>query len=91
MLLHIIQYPDKMTYGPTGMTCNSCVKNIEGHISKQEGVRSIKVSLQEEMATLIIDPAVTSPEVIRSDALHEVCDLFGYFVSQLNNSGWNIL
>ncbi|KAK3860857.1 hypothetical protein Pcinc_033120 [Petrolisthes cinctipes] len=49
-----------------GMTCNSCVRNIEGHMSKQEGVRSIKVSLEEEMATLIVDPAATSPEVVRT-------------------------
>nr|XP_053634823.1 copper-transporting ATPase 1-like isoform X2 [Cherax quadricarinatus] len=49
-----------------GMTCNSCVKNIEGNIGKQDGVHYIKVSLEEEVATLIIDPAHTSREVIRT-------------------------
>lgn len=47
------------------MTCNSCVKNIESHMGKQDGVRSIKVSLEDEVAILIIDPSETSPETIR--------------------------
>ncbi|XP_068235378.1 copper-transporting ATPase 1 isoform X2 [Palaemon carinicauda] len=49
-----------------GMTCNSCVNNIEGNVGKQEGVRSIKVSLADEMATLIIDPTQISAEMVRS-------------------------
>ncbi|XP_069166086.1 copper-transporting ATPase 1 isoform X1 [Procambarus clarkii] len=49
-----------------GMTCNSCVKNIEGHVKKQNGVHFIKVSLEEEVATLIIDPTHTSGETIRT-------------------------
>lgn len=50
---------------PVGMTCNSCVSNIEGHMGKQEGIQSIKVSLEDEMATLIIDPEQTSAEKVR--------------------------
>ncbi|XP_069981182.1 copper-transporting ATPase 1 isoform X2 [Penaeus vannamei] len=49
-----------------GMTCNSCVKNIEGHIGKLEGVKSIKVSLEDERATLIIDPSCVTPSHVRS-------------------------
>lgn len=49
-----------------GMTCNSCVNNIESHIGKEDGVRSIKVSLEDEMATLIIDPTEITPERVTS-------------------------
>lgn len=49
-----------------GMTCNSCVKNIESHIGKQDGVRFIRVSLEDKVAILIIDPSDTSAETIRS-------------------------
>ncbi|KAK7077087.1 ATPase Cu transporting protein 7B, partial [Halocaridina rubra] len=49
-----------------GMTCKSCVNNIEGNISKREGVRSIQVSLADEVATLIIDPSQITPEDVRS-------------------------
>lgn len=49
-----------------GMTCNSCVKNIEGNIGQKTGVRSIKVSLEDEMATLIITPTEVTAEAVRT-------------------------
>ena len=48
----------------SGMTCNSCVKNIENSISGKGGVISIKVSLEENKADVKYDPAKTNPNVI---------------------------
>lgn len=47
-----------------GMTCNSCVRNIEGHIGKVEGISSIKVSLQDKMAHIRYSPRKLSPDTI---------------------------
>lgn len=33
-----------------GMTCQSCVRNIEGHIGTESGIESIKVNLEQKMA-----------------------------------------
>ncbi|XP_029941927.1 LOW QUALITY PROTEIN: copper-transporting ATPase 2-like [Salarias fasciatus] len=49
-----------------GMTCGSCVRSIEGRISELEGVRSIRVSLQEEKGTVTFDPGLTDPELLRA-------------------------
>lgn len=47
------------------MTCNSCVRNIEGNMSQKKGVRSIRVSLKDELATLIITPTEITAEAAR--------------------------
>ncbi|XP_076467909.1 copper-transporting ATPase 1-like isoform X2 [Babylonia areolata] len=44
-----------------GMTCNSCVQNIQSNIGGKPGVVSIKVSLADSNAVVTYDPAVTSP------------------------------
>lgn len=54
------------------MTCNSCVKNIEGNIGQKTGVRSIKVSLEDEMATLIITPTEVTAEAVRYSPVSSV-------------------
>ena len=41
-------HTETVTINISGMTCNSCVKNIEGNISKNPGVESIKVSLANQ-------------------------------------------
>lgn len=51
-----------ITVSVEGMTCMSCVRNIEGTISKKPGVKSISVSLENKMATLVIDPSEISPQ-----------------------------
>ena len=48
-----------------GMTCQSCVKNIEGTISTKPGVQSISVSLEHKEATIHYDPAETNPGILR--------------------------
>lgn len=47
-----------------GMTCQSCVRNIETNISSKPGIRSISVSLDTESATVTYSPLVTSPGAI---------------------------
>lgn len=44
-----------------GMTCQSCVKSIEGTVSTQSGVKDIKVSLADKEAFIIYDPRLTNP------------------------------
>lgn len=44
-----------------GMTCQSCVRNIEGNISKVPGCRSIVVNLEQKEACVQYDGRVTSP------------------------------
>jgi len=48
-----------------GMTCHSCVRNIEASIGKQTGVKRISVSLENKEAMISYDPSVTSPDVLR--------------------------
>ncbi|KAK3099865.1 hypothetical protein FSP39_010889 [Pinctada imbricata] len=48
-----------------GMTCQSCVKNIESNISPKAGVKEIKVSLADKEAVIIYDPELTDQETLR--------------------------
>nr|XP_023018681.1 copper-transporting ATPase 1 isoform X1 [Leptinotarsa decemlineata] len=47
-----------------GMTCMSCVRNIEGTISKRPGIYSIKVNLQEKYGLVNYDPTTVTPQEI---------------------------
>lgn len=49
-----------------GMTCNSCVKSIEGNIGDLPGVKSIKVSLEEKTGRIVYNPDVTAEDSLRS-------------------------
>ncbi len=49
-----------------GMTCQSCVKSIESALRDAPGVRSIRVSLEEETAFAEFDPRETDAETIRT-------------------------
>ena len=48
-----------------GMTCMSCVRNIEGNISTQNGIKHIKVSLEDKNGKICYDPTLTTAETIR--------------------------
>ncbi|XP_071440657.1 copper-transporting ATPase 2 isoform X2 [Hetaerina americana] len=48
-----------------GMTCQSCVRSIEGKIQEENGVHSIKVSLSEKNATISYNPSITNPGKLR--------------------------
>ena len=54
-----------------GMVCQSCVQNIEGNISEKKGVKEIKVSLKEKLATVTYDPQLTNPRRI-CDAIEDM-------------------
>jgi len=47
-----------------GMTCNSCVKNIESTVSSVSGIISICVSLDQKKAVVVFNPVEISPEAI---------------------------
>ncbi|XP_036867606.2 copper-transporting ATPase 2 isoform X5 [Manis javanica] len=56
-------HPSQMAIGTTrvlGMTCQSCVKSIEGRISRLKGIVSIRVSLEQGSATVKYVPSVVS-------------------------------
>ena len=48
----------------TGMTCQSCVRNIETFLSDQPGVESVVVSLERATATVGYDWSVTDQHII---------------------------
>lgn len=50
-----------------GMTCQSCVRNIEGNIRTKPGVMTIKVNLQEKAGYIDYDPQITDPRQIASE------------------------
>ncbi|XP_017781998.1 PREDICTED: copper-transporting ATPase 1 isoform X2 [Nicrophorus vespilloides] len=54
-----------------GMTCQSCVKSIEGTIGSKPGINSIKVDLQEKNAIVSYDPNQLEPQDI-ADAIEDM-------------------
>ena len=85
----MIERVDKAGYGVaqatielpiTGMTCASCVRNVERAISKQPGVLSVNVNLATERASVTYLPG----SVRRPDIIHAV-DAAGYGVLDLAN------
>ncbi|KAG8226385.1 hypothetical protein J437_LFUL011922, partial [Ladona fulva] len=56
--------PLDVRIGVVGMTCNSCVKSIEGCLMQTDGVLKAQVSLSEGLAFVQYDPSVTSPETL---------------------------
>jgi Cu+-exporting ATPase len=50
-----------------GMTCQSCVKNIEGKIGANPGILKIRVVLAENAGYIDYDPTVTNPAQIAED------------------------
>ncbi|GAB6031761.1 ATPase Cu transporting protein 7B [Chamberlinius hualienensis] len=67
-----------------GMTCQSCVRNIEGVVSLTVGIHSVKVSLDEKMGIVEYYPALTDPEAIRN-----VIDDMG-FIANLPTENSNV-
>lgn len=50
-----------------GMTCQSCVRNIEGNIKTKLGIISIKVELTESAGYIDYDSTLTDPQTIAND------------------------
>ncbi|XP_038219793.1 copper-transporting ATPase 2-like [Zerene cesonia] len=49
-----------------GMTCQSCVRSIEGSVGELEGVKYVKVELSENAGYFRYDPRTCSADAIRS-------------------------
>lgn len=54
-----------------GMTCNSCVKNIESVISEKSGVESVKVDLKKKEALITFSSSVLTA----SKVAEYICDM----------------
>lgn len=50
-----------------GMTCQSCVRNIEGNIRTKPGIISIKVNLAEKAGYIDYDTSITDPHQIANE------------------------
>ena len=50
-----------------GMTCRSCVLNVQTNVSKLEGVQVVNVSLDEKNAKIKYDPKLISPNRLASE------------------------
>lgn len=60
-----------VTLNIKGMTCQSCVKNIESNLSKHPGVKSIKVSLENATGTVVYYKGKASPQML-ADAVDDM-------------------
>jgi len=67
-----------------GMTCASCVGNIERTISKAAGVLSIVVSLMSSRGDVIFDPSMTSAKELAA-----AIDDMGFEASVISTGGSN--
>src|SRR5687768_4263608 len=65
----------------TGMTCASCVRNVERAIGKQQGVLDVNVNLATEKATVQY-----LPNVVRRGDLIKAVEKSGYGVLDLSNA-----
>ena len=68
-----------------GMTCNSCVKSIEGTVGDVPGVKSIKVSLEEKSGKIIFNPNLTGENALR-DAVDDMG--FEAAIKEHQKPGW---
>ena len=64
----------------TGMTCASCVRNVERAVAKQSGVLSVNVNLATEKATVTY-----LPNAVRRGDLIKAVEAAGYGVLDLSN------
>ena len=72
----------KVVLNIAGMTCNSCVQNIEGNLSSRAGVKSIKVSLADQTGTVVYYPSQVTPLT-----LIDAVDDMGFETSLRGNTG----
>ncbi|XP_062383431.1 copper-transporting ATPase 2 [Sardina pilchardus] len=49
-----------------GMTCQSCVRSIEGRVGQVPGVVAVQVSLSDKEATVTFNPGLVVPEELRT-------------------------
>ncbi|XP_042706982.2 copper-transporting ATPase 1 isoform X2 [Chrysemys picta bellii] len=63
--------PSKCYIQVTGMTCASCVANIERNLRREDGICSVLVALMAGKAEVRYDPAIIQPSVI-ADLIREL-------------------
>uniref|UniRef100_A0A8C3RRU4 Copper-transporting ATPase 1 n=1 Tax=Chelydra serpentina TaxID=8475 RepID=A0A8C3RRU4_CHESE len=63
--------PSKCYIHVTGMTCASCVANIERNLRREDGICSVLVALMAGKAEVRYDPAIIQPSVI-ADLIREM-------------------
>jgi copper chaperone CopZ len=63
----------KITIPIEGMSCVSCVANVRKTLSNMDGVTEVKVSLQDNKATIIF-----VPEKATTEQLRKAIDQLGY-------------
>ncbi|XP_073834697.1 copper-transporting ATPase 1 [Musca autumnalis] len=73
--------PKKCLIRVVGMTCQSCVRNIEGNIGTKEGIKTIKVSLEEKQAEVEYDSVKLTPDLIA-----EMIDDMGFEASVMEQT-----
>lgn len=56
----------ELTIPVEGMTCASCVRRVEKALAKAPGVIEARVNLATEKATVTVDPAIATPDGVRS-------------------------
>lgn len=66
---------EKVTLKVNGMSCGHCVNSVEGSVGKLEGVKSVKVHLQEGNVDVEFNPSEVSLSKIK-----ETIDDQGYDV-----------
>uniref|UniRef100_A0A8B9T985 Copper-transporting ATPase 1 n=1 Tax=Anas platyrhynchos TaxID=8839 RepID=A0A8B9T985_ANAPL len=66
----------------TGMTCASCVANIERNLRREDGIHSILVALMAGKAEVRYNPAVIQPS-----AIAELIRELGFGATVMENSG----
>ena len=49
-----------------GMTCNGCVNSVKNVLQKTPGVTGVEVSLEQNRATVIYDPAQAKPAQLKA-------------------------
>jgi Cu+-exporting ATPase len=65
-----------------GMTCNSCVRNIEANIGDKPGVKAIKVSLADNNGVVTFDPSV-----VKATSIAKMIDDMGFDARLVSEDG----
>ena len=74
----------------TGMTCASCVRNVERALTKADGVVAATVNLATERASVQFDPeAVSLPQLVYAAPLTEANTAYEQLMSALETARAN--
>lgn len=60
-----------------GMSCQHCVKAVEGAVGALDGVNSVSVDLPAKTVTVTHDPAAASLETIKGEIEDQGYDVVG--------------